>query len=131
MATSLTTEGRQLARKVLFIQSIIAILSAIFFAIFKGQNSGISAFYGGITCLIPAFVFAFYAFRYAGATQNEMVVRSFSKGSKIKFFLTIILFSLAFKWSEVEFLPLLVTYLITMMAQWPIISFLHRVKSTA
>ncbi|GAC12666.1 ATP synthase subunit I [Aliiglaciecola lipolytica] len=128
MATSLTSEGRQLARKVLFFQSIVAIVCSILFAILKGQNSGISAFYGGITCLLPALVFAHYAFRYAGARQNKLVVRSFNRGSKIKFFLTIILFSLAFKWSEIEFLALLVTYLITTMAQWPIISFLHRVK---
>ncbi|WJG11355.1 ATP synthase subunit I [Aliiglaciecola sp. LCG003] len=116
-----------MARKVLIFQTIVSIVSAVIFTLLAGKNSGISAALGGVSCLIPAFIFAHFAFKYAGATQNKLVVQSFSKGNKLKFFMTIILFALALKWSEIQFLPLIVTYIITVAAQWPIIIFLHRV----
>lgn len=127
MATSLAQEGRQLARKVLFFQSIIAIVLTLFFTIFYGNYAGISAFYGGLICVLPGKVFALLAFRYAGARQNKLVVRSFNKGSKLKFIFTIVLFVVVYKWSNLQPLPLLISYVVTLMAQWPIIIFISRV----
>ena len=128
MATSLTKEGRQLASKVLFYQSIIAIVLTLFFTLYSGKYSGISALYGGLICLFPGMVFAFLAFRYAGASQNKLVVRSFNKGSKLKFIFTIVLFVMAYKWSNLQPLPLLVSYIVTLMAQWPVIILISRVS---
>jgi ATP synthase protein I len=127
LATSLTQEGRQLARKVLFYQSIIAILLTFIFTLFSVKNSGISALYGGLICLLPGMVFALLAFRYAGASQNKLVVRSFNKGSKLKFIFTIVLFVVVYKWPNLQPIPLIVSYVVTLMAQWPIIIFISRV----
>lgn len=128
MTASLTKQGRQLAGKVLFYQSIISVIVSVLFAVFLGINSGISAAYGGATCLIPSFIFAHLAFKYAGASRNELVVRSFNKGSKLKMFLTIILFILVYQWANLQAMPLLVSYVITLLAQWPIIIFMSRVN---
>ena len=127
MATSLTQEGRQLARKVLFYQALIVTLFTLVFTIFLGEYSGISALYGGVVCLVTGAVFAFIAFRFAGASQNQLVVRSFNKGSKLKFIITIVMFVMVYKWQNLQPLPLLVSYFVTLMAQWPIIIFLSRV----
>lgn len=127
MATSLTQEGRQLATKVLFYQSIIAILLTFIFALLNGQYSGISALYGGLICLLPGIVFALFAFRYAGASQNRLVVRNFNKGSKLKFIFTIVLFVMVYKWPNLQPIPLIVSYVVTLMVQWPIIIFISRV----
>ena len=127
MATSLTQEGRQLARKVLFYQALIVTLFTLLFTIFLGKYSGISALYGGVICLVTGAVFAFLAFRFAGASQNQLVVRSFNKGSKLKFIITIVMFVMVYKWQNLQPLPLLVSYFVTLMAQWPIIIFLSRV----
>jgi ATP synthase protein I len=127
LAASLTQEGRHLARKVLFYQSIIVVLFTIFFTVFYGKYSGISALYGGVVCLVTGAVFAFLAFRYAGASQNQLVVRSFNKGSKLKFLITIVMFVVVYKWPNLQPLPLLISYFVTLMAQWPIIIFLSRV----
>ncbi|WP_339724098.1 ATP synthase subunit I [uncultured Paraglaciecola sp.] len=128
MATSLAQEGRQLAKKVLFYQSLIAVVLAFIFTFYYGKNSGISALYGGLICVLPGMIFAFLAFRYAGANQNKLVVRSFNKGSKLKFIFTIVLFVLVYKWSNLQPLPLLVSYVVTLMAQWPIIILVSRVN---
>jgi ATP synthase protein I len=127
LATSLTQEGRQLARKVLFYQALIVTLFTLVFTIFLGEYSGISALYGGVVCLVTGAIFAFIAFRFAGASQNQLVVRSFNKGSKLKFIITIVMFVMVYKWQNLQPLPLLVSYFVTLMAQWPIIIFLSRV----
>jgi ATP synthase protein I len=127
LATSLSEEGRQLARKILFYQAVIVILFTVLFTTFLGKFSGISALYGGLICLVTGAVFAFLAFRYAGASQNQLVVRSFNKGSKLKFLFTIVMFVVVYKWPNLQPLPLLISYFVTLMAQWPIIILLSRV----
>ena len=129
MIISLIQEGKLLARKVLISQSIIAVFFSLFCTLFFGKIAGISALYGGLICVIPNFVFAHLAFKFAGASQNKLVVRSFNKGSKLKFFLTIILFSLAFQWNEVAIKPLMISYVVTLFTQWPTIIFIHRARS--
>jgi|TARA_B110000902_G_scaffold39958_2_gene42903 ATP synthase protein I len=122
----LAQEGRQLARKVLFYQSLIAMTLACIFFLFLDKYSGISALYGGLICVLPGMVFAFLAFKYAGASQNKLVVRNFNKGSKLKFIITIVLFVMAYKSPNLQPLPLLISYVITLMAQWPIIILVSR-----
>ena len=126
MVTNLAQEGRQLARKVLFYQSLIAMALACIFFLFLDKYSGISALYGGLICVLPGMVFAFLAFKHAGASQNKLVVRNFNKGSKLKFIITIVLFVMAYKSPNLQPLPLLISYVITLMAQWPIIILVSR-----
>ena len=128
MTANLAKEGRQLTRKLLFYQSIISIVLTLFFTLYFGNYAGISALYGGLICLFPAMVFALLAFRYTGASQNQLVVRSFNKGNKLKFIFTIVLFVVAYKWPNLQPLPLMVSYFVTLMAQWPIIIILSRVN---
>lgn len=128
MATNLNQEGRQLATRVLFYQSIVATVLILFFTLYTGKYSGISALYGGLICVLPGILYAYLAFKYAGASQNKLVVRSFNKGSKLKFIITIVLFVLAYKWSNLQPLSLLISYVVTLMSQWPIIIFISRIS---
>lgn len=128
MATSLAKEGRQLATKVLFYQSLIAIVLTVLFTLYSDKYSGLSAIYGGLVCVLPGAVFAFLAFRYAGASQIKLVVQSFNKGSKLKFIFSIVLFVMLFQWPNLQPLPLLISYVVTLMAQWPIIILVSRVR---
>jgi ATP synthase protein I len=124
----MTQEGRNLAKKILFCQSLIVVVFTVLFTLFSGKYSGISALYGGIVCLVSGSVFAFLAFRYSGASQNELVVRSFNKGSRFKFIFTIVMFVVVYKWPNLQPLPLMTSYFVTLMVQWPIIIILSRVK---
>lgn len=115
---SLAANGRHLAKHVLISQTLVAIVvSAVWFAFF-GTHAGLSASTGAIICLLPSVVFAHFAFRYAGASKNELVVRSFNQGSKLKFILTVILFVVAFKGLNADPLPLFTGYAITLVTQW-------------
>ena len=128
LATSVTQEGRNLARKILFFQSLIVVVIALFFTLYLGKYSGLSALYGGMICLVSGAVFAFLAFRYAGANQIKLVVRSFNKGSKLKFIFTIVMFVVVYRWPSLQPLPLITSYIVTLMAQWPIIIILSCVE---
>tara|TARA_R110000868_G_scaffold71214_5_gene208853 strand:- start:1271 stop:1666 length:396 start_codon:yes stop_codon:yes gene_type:complete len=131
MAANLVHEGQQLARKVLFYQSILAAIIALLFTIIIGKNSGISAFYGGLIAIVPQFIFAYFAFKYGGARQNKLVVQSFNKGSKIKFILTIVLFALAYRWPSLNIMALMVAYIAVLIGQWPIMILVGRVKQSS
>ncbi|MFT4994461.1 MAG: ATP synthase protein I [Paraglaciecola sp.] len=128
MPTNLTKVGRQLAGKVIFFQLIVAIIASTMFSVFLGINSGISAVCGALACLLPGMVFAHLAFKYAGASRNQLVVRSFNQGSKLKLLLTILIFMMAYQWTGIQAMPLLVSYVLTLLAQWPIIILVSRVK---
>jgi ATP synthase protein I len=128
MTASLAKKGRDLASKVLIFQSAIGLVFTLIFMFFLGKSAAISALCGALICVIPGLVFARFAFKYAGASQNKLVVRSFNQGSKLKMALSIILFFLVYKWVEVVPSAMLVTYVITLLCQWPYIIFLSRVE---
>ncbi len=124
----MTQVGRNLARNILFFQSLIVVFIALLFTVCSGKYSGLSALYGGMICLVSGAVFAFLVFRYAGASQNELVVRSFNKGRKLKFIFTIVMFVVVYRWPNLQPLPLLISYFVTLMVQWPIIIILSRIE---
>lgn len=118
MATTLAETGRQLAKKVLISQTLVALIVTVTITVLLGEKAGLSAACGAIICLLPSLAFARFAFKYAGASQNELVVRSFSQGAKFKLILTILLFVAAFKGLDAEPLALLGTYAATLVTQW-------------
>ena len=118
MATNLAETGRQLAIKVLISQTLVAMIVTLAITVLVGKSAGYSALCGAVICLFPSLVFARFAFKYAGASKNELVVRSFSQGAKFKLLLTIILFVAAFKGLNAEPLPLFGTYAATLITQW-------------
>ena len=118
MGSSLAKKGRLLAIKVIFFQSLVVVFISICVLAIFGMQTGFSALMGGLICVLPNSVFALLAFRYSGASQNEQVVRSFSQGSKLKLALTVILGVMAFKWLQLDPLPLFGTFIAATVAQW-------------
>ena len=72
-----------------------------------------SAAAGALVSIIPTLVFSAFAFRYAGASKNALVARSFSQGSKLKLALTIILFVVTFAGLDAAPLEVFVAFVVT------------------
>lgn len=125
----MTTAGRKLAKDILYCQIAVVLVTASLFVMILGKYAALSALLGGFICILPSLIFALFAFRYAGASNNKLVVRQFSNGTKLKFLATLVLFMAAFQWQGLQVLPMLVCYVITMIAQWPIILIISRVKT--
>ena len=113
MTNKLARRGLDLAKKGLLFQAITAIVITGLAGVAGGSHSAISAAAGTLISILPNIVFAIFAFRYAGASKNELVARSFSQGSKMKLALTIILFVIAFKGLNASPLEIFMAFVIT------------------
>ena len=106
-------KGKILAKKTFQLQlCIIAICSLLFLVIFN-TYAGLSYLIGAGISVLPSMVFSFFAFRFAGATKKELVMQSFSQGSKLKLAMTIILFVMAYQLTLLQPVFMLIGFAIT------------------
>ncbi len=113
MTNKLAKRGVDLAKKGLLFQAITALIVTLLPGIAADSYSAMSATVGALISILPNMVFAAFAFRYAGASKNQLVARSFSQGSKMKLALTIILFVIAFKGLNAAPLEVFIAFVIT------------------
>lgn len=112
---ALIAPGRQLAKQHLLIAIFITIVTAIITYFCWGFHYAISAIAGGLIAIIPNIVFAYKAFKYAGARSAQKVVDSFYGGVKLKMLITAILFSLVFKFLDISLATFFITYFLTLL----------------
>ena len=105
MANSLAKPLRTKALKFIYLQGVVALVSALVVWLVWGVLAGKSALMGGFVALLPNFVYTLYAFRFAGARQVQQVYSSIKRGAGLKYLLTILLFALVLKSSTVVLLP--------------------------
>lgn len=105
IVNELAKPGLKIAFKQILVTCIVVIVCTVTIFLIWNKTFAISALIGGFIGIIPNVIFAFKAFRYAGARSAEKVVESFFSGIKIKMVLTAILFSLVFKFLVIEPLP--------------------------
>lgn len=114
---NLADKGRQLANKGIFTQFITSLV-LIVIVFFVKPDDTVAVVIGSITFIIPHSVFAYWTFRYAGATKNRIVAQSFNQGLKIKLVLTTVLFAIAFSQLNAAPFPLFGAYVVAMLSQW-------------
>ena len=114
---NLADKGRQLANKGIFTQFITSLV-LIVIVFFVKPDDTVAVVIGSITFIIPHSVFAYWTFRYAGATKNRIVAQSFNQGLKIKLVLTTVLFAIAFSQLNAAPFPLVGAYVVAMLSQW-------------
>lgn len=117
MQHELAAPGRLLARKGIIVQLLVSFLLCVS-VLFLHSEFLTAVLLGCLSFVVPHIVFAYWVFRYAGATKNEVVAQSLSQGMKIKLILTSIFFIVAFSQFHVHPLPLLGAYVTIMVSQW-------------
>ena len=83
-----------------------------------GVNAALSAFLGGIVCIVPNTYFAINLFKYQGAQSAKKIVNGFYKGEAIKIILSILLFTVVFVWIRITFLVFFLSYILILMTHW-------------
>ena len=106
----LTTPGRKLASKQIGIMTVLVVISAVITYFNWGLLYAYSLLTGGAVALIPNIIFAYKAFKYAGASASREVMESFHSGVKLKTLYTALLFALVFKFLVISPLVFLSTY---------------------
>jgi ATP synthase protein I len=114
MVAALVRPGRELAKRLLLIQSSVVILVATGMALAVSVDWGIAALIGGGIFVIANAVFAIFAFMFSGARAARAVTVSFYAGETLKILITVILFSVVYMYTQVELVPLKVTYLLAL-----------------
>jgi len=117
MQGNLARTGRVLALRGILVQITTSLVICIVTLLFH-TSFFLAVLLGCISFVLPHSLFAYWVFRYAGATKNSLVAQSFSQGMKLKLILTSILFIIAFSQFHVHPLPLLGAYAIIMVSQW-------------
>jgi ATP synthase protein I len=93
----LVKPGRKFAYQQIGITIIIVLCCTLIIYLFWGLTAATSSLTGGVIAIIPNSIFAYKAFKYAGAKSSKLVVESFFSGVKIKMIVTVLLFALVFK----------------------------------
>ncbi|GAC30159.1 ATP synthase subunit I [Brumicola pallidula] len=114
---NLADKGQQLAKKGIIAQFITSlVLIVIVFCV--NPDHTVAVVIGSITFIIPHSFFAYWTFRYAGATKSRIVAQSFNQGLKIKLVLTTVFFAIAFSQLNTAPFPVFGAYVVAMLSQW-------------
>ncbi len=97
MKNVIAEPGRKFAYQQLALITFIVLACSIVIHMVWGFQPAKSAALGGIIGILPNVLFAYKAFKFAGARSSKEVVDSFFSGVKQKMILTAFLFALAFK----------------------------------
>ncbi|MCP5076826.1 MAG: hypothetical protein GY951_02040, partial [Psychromonas sp.] len=92
----------------------IALVSTVFFSV----KAGYSALAGGITFLLPNFIFVLMTFAHAGARQAKLVLRGFYAGEAIKLFLTVLLLVVFLKYGSLSLVAFYTSFALLVGSQW-------------
>ena len=117
MTASLTHHGRTVAKRLIAYQVLVAVVVSLGF-LAKDFNAAYSSLLGGLICIIPNMIFALYATRFGGARAAKQIARSFYLGETLKFVLTVVLFTVTFKFLTISVGPLFICYVLTLMVFW-------------
>jgi ATP synthase protein I len=117
MPVDLAFNGKRLAKKGIFAQCISSLILIVIVFLTKTEYTEAVAI-GSIAFIIPHSFFAYWTFRYAGATKNKIVAQSFSQGLKVKLALTTVFFAIAFSQLNAAPFPLFGAYVVAMLSQW-------------
>ena len=114
MVAALARPGRELAKQLLMIQFGAVTLLAAGMAVAVNAEWGISALIGGGIFVIANAVFALCAFMFSGARAAKRITASFYTGEALKILITVVLFTVAYMYMQVELVPLKLTYLLAL-----------------
>ena len=105
MTNELTKLGRNFAYKQIALVTVIMLICSLIIYFIWGYESAKSASLGSAIGIIPNLLFAYKAFRYAGARSSKLVVESFFSGVKLKMALMALLLGITVKFVVISPLP--------------------------
>jgi ATP synthase protein I len=103
--------------RILSYQVLIILIVTAGFAVIAGEQQALSAVLGGMAAFIPNLYFALRIHRSAGQEARK-IVNSFYAGESGKLLLTTALFIMIFQVSNIQILPLLVSYMAALSVFW-------------
>lgn len=110
--------AKQVTLKIVAIQLLITLLIAVISLLFSGARAACSAVIGGAISATATVYFSSKVFSARIGAPAAKIARAFYMGEVGKLLLTIVLLSAALFWLPVSPLPLLLAYMVALMAYW-------------
>ncbi len=110
--------AKQVTLKIVAIQLLITLLIAVISLLFSGARAACSAVIGGAISATATVYFSSKVFSARTGAPAAKIARAFYMGEVGKLLLTIVLLSAALFWLPVSPLPLLLAYMVALMAYW-------------
>ena len=105
--------------RLLAIQLLVVLVTALILWQVVDLVHAYSAFLGGMICVIPSAVFAFFVFRHRGAQAAKKIVTALYVGEALKYALTLALFAAVFICvAPIAALPFFMTFIIVQLLHW-------------
>jgi ATP synthase protein I len=103
--------------KVIVTQFVVTVIAALSTFALLDTVAAYSAFLGGMISVLPNAYFALKVFRYRGARQMPMIVKSFYAGETGKLIITTVLFALVFAGIRpLNELAVIISFIVTLFA---------------
>jgi F0F1-type ATP synthase assembly protein I len=91
---------------------LLNLVLAFFVFVFTNSLNAKSCFWGGLVAIIPQAVFGFCSFKYTGAQKSKLIWRGFVRGETLKFFFTVLMFAVFYKFLLISTLWFLLAFII-------------------
>ena len=118
MVDKLAVKSQRAGLKLVRFQFLLVLLLALISTVVLSAKPGYSALAGGMTFVLPNFIFVLMAFAHAGASKSKLVVRGFFAGEAIKLFLTVILFIVFLKYGALSLASFYISFALLVISQW-------------
>lgn len=124
---NLAHAGKRLANQTLALQFTFIVVVAVIWSQIYDLSSAISVVTGGTVSVLSNALFAYYVFRFSGASKIQQTVNSMKKGNMFKLFVTLLAFGLIYQMPFLHNLDAVIGYCIALLAHYLILITLHRV----
>ena len=99
-------------------EAILTIILTVIALLFSGTIAARSALLGGVVSIIPNICFASKLFRHQGAHSAKKIINGFYKGEALKIFLSVVLFTLVFKYIYIIPFVFFAVYIMVQICIW-------------
>lgn len=123
--------AKQVTRKIIVIQLLVTLLIALISLTLSDLRAAYSAVTGGVISATVTLYFASKVFSARIGSPAAAIARAFYVGEVGKLLLTIILLSAALLWLPVSPLPLLLAYMVALMAYWLALPFTFHISNVS
>jgi len=115
--------GSRTALRIIGIQLGLALAAALLAYALSDLRAAISAGIGGLISALSTAFFALRVFAVGPKAPLKRVVRAFYAGEAQKLLLTAALFFAVIKWGDVAYLPLFLSYAVSLLVYWIVLPF--------
>jgi ATP synthase protein I len=115
--------GFRVALRIIGIQLGLALVAALLAYAVSDLRAALSAGIGGLISAVSTAFFALRVFAAGADAPLRKVVRAFYAGEAQKLLLTAALFFAAIKWGNVAFLPLILSYSVSLLVYWIVLPY--------